>query len=186
MLSSRPVAANVKGTLVSGVVKALRSDSERALPLLAPSLRHYLTDRILPTAWYPEHEFWAMVDVTAQLAPPDVDAYRELGRSEAHVHVETVYSALSHIAEADPPRLLHRLTHLWPLQHDTGKLSVKTVSPNEAHVEIVDYAIVSETACRMITGYCEGLFEWIGMNVTIEKLHCRGLGDAECTWRIRW
>jgi uncharacterized protein (TIGR02265 family) len=181
------VATNVKGTLVSGVVKALREDSERALPLLDPSLHRYFSEHILSTAWYPENEFWAMVDVMAQLAPPDRDAYRDLGQREARVHVETVYSALSHIAEADPPRVLSRLTHLWPLQHDTGKLVLGHVSSNELLLALVDYAIVSETACRTITGYCEGLFEWIGMkNVTVERVHCRGFGDADCDWRVRW
>ena len=61
--------SKAKGTTLVALVKFLRSQRERALAALPPSLHAYLDERIQASSWYPEADLLSLIRVMVAMIP---------------------------------------------------------------------------------------------------------------------
>src|SRR5262245_9811271 len=107
--------AKAKGTIVVGIVKFLRKHKQEALRVLSPELLHYLSERIILSAWYPEADLLALIRARLTFhAGPKREILEAMGRLTVQTHHEGIYAHLlarGGSATSTPA--------LWSSQHDT-------------------------------------------------------------------
>jgi hypothetical protein len=166
------------------VVKGLRANGDAARAIVAPSLQHYLVDRVLVTDWYPEEDFLALATALAPLLRQE-DPWDMMGRSAAATDLGGIYRAL--ISPGDPRRTLRLGGDLWRLYHDSGRLDITQDGDGAATIELHDLPFVSREICRGFAGYLGELLRIAGAReVKMTKRACRARGDALCAWDARW
>jgi hypothetical protein len=181
----------VKGTIMIEVVKYLRSRKEEARPLLPLHLKPYLNTRILATSWHPEQDYLDLMHVLIALRPRSTED-AGLGPWEAAARVSTAnffaegpYKSM--VRKGEPGRTLASLDALWRLRHDTGRFQVESTGPNQARLELRDYAVEPGDSCSLVQGTIWGfLYYSEGKNIAIEHTKCRARGDAACEWQASW
>ena len=128
-----------KGVGVVAVVKGVKA-SPKATALVPEAQRHYLSDALLPSGWYPERDYnallMALAESMAGSAVGDVWAY--FGRTAARRDVageQNAIPAQSRTENAgiyrnfragspdDLPGMCLRLAKIWSMYHDTGRVS---------------------------------------------------------------
>jgi hypothetical protein len=128
-----------KGVGLLAVVKAIKANP-RARTLVPTHLVHYLQEPVLLTGWYPERDYNALIALLASCIDPkhvggDVWGYfgrtaaqRDIGGDQQAIpersRLETagVYRNFRDVAESDVPGLFLRMTKVWTLYHDAGKM----------------------------------------------------------------
>jgi hypothetical protein len=128
-----------KGIGLLAVVKAIKVNP-RARAQVPAHIEHYLQEPILVTGWYPERDYHALITLLASTIDPkqvggDVWAYfgstaaqRDVGGDQQAVpersRLDTagVYRNFRDVAESDVPGLFLRMTKIWTLYHDSGKM----------------------------------------------------------------
>jgi hypothetical protein len=180
----------IKGTIMIEVVKFLRTHKEQARTEVPPHLQHYLSSRILSTSWFPEEDYLALMGVVVRLRPrTDEDKgltpWEAAARVSSMAFFEGPYKAL--VRKGDPGRTLSNLTALWRLRHDSGEFKVDLLGPNEARLELRDYALGAGEPCSLVQGTLWGfLYYSDAKNPKVEHQLCRARGDATCEWRATW
>jgi hypothetical protein len=173
---------NAKGTVMVGLVKRLRRDKERARPLLAPELAHYLEDRISLGAWYPLEDFLALLRASGKLAPPGTaQGFEGQGRAAAREHMAGTYSGLS--------QTTHRRAtfSLLGSMFDSGKTDVVDRQPGSAVLEFSQFATPARELCQIFTGYNAERMTMLGFEeVRVRHTQCRVDGAPTCRWEILW
>lgn len=174
-----------KGTHVLHVVKILRTYRELALKLLAPDLHHYLTDRILPSSWYPSDDHLGLLRAVARLMPKVPDPWITMGRGSARMDLEGAYK--HHIRPRDPETTLRILTAVWRSTHDSGKIVIDFQTPTSAMFKMLDYPVATDEICRITTGYVlESLHVAGAILPEVDHTTCIALGSIVCTWHAQW
>lgn len=177
--------AKTKGTNLIGAVKFLRRNREAARAALAPALHHYLEERVLPTSWYPEEDLVALLRAMAPLlgdAPGN--AYELMGRATLREHLDGVYERL---LKGDRLTLARRVSTLWQMQHDSGRLTLTGTGPETARYELEGYGHPSREMCATIQGYLHEALVAAGFgSVEIRKSRCTLDGDPRCEWECAW
>jgi hypothetical protein len=174
--------ANAKGTVMVGLVKALRKNKERARALLPPELTHYLEERIVVAKWYPLEDFLALLRVSGKLAPEGAKNVFELqGRAAAREHMAGTYSRLSKTTN-------RRATFtLLGSMFDTGETRVLDREPGSAVLEYVAFATPARELCEIFTGYNAERMSMLGFEGTqVRHTQCRVDGAPTCRWQISW
>ena len=174
--------ANAKGTVMVGLVKALRKDKDRARALIAPELAHYLEERIVVAMWYPLEDFLALLRLSGKLAPPGTrNVFETQGRVAAREHMTGTYSRLSKTTN-------RRATFsLLSSMFDTGETKVLEREPGRAVLEYVDFALPSRELCEIFTGYNAERMTMLGFEgVQVRHSQCRVDGAPGCRWEITW
>ena len=73
--------AKAKGTVMVGLVKALRRNKEKAREILPAKLFHYLDERIVVASWYPVEDYVVLLRAVGKISPsPDGNTFIEMGR----------------------------------------------------------------------------------------------------------
>jgi hypothetical protein len=165
-----------------GLVKALRRNKERARPLIAPELAHYLEDRIVVAMWYPLEDFLALLRLTGKLAPAGAkNVFENQGRIAAREHMAGAYSRLSKTTS-------RRATFtLLSSMFDTGEMRVLEREPGRAVLEYADFAIPSRELCEIFTGYNAERMDMLEFEgVHVRHTQCRVDGAPTCRWEISW
>jgi hypothetical protein len=176
--------ANVKGTNVIQVVRTLRKNRAHALEQLSPKLHGYLTERILPSSWYPERDQLGLLVALAALTPT-ADAWHFFGRMSARTDLTGVYRAL--LKPHEPLATLQNTAVLWRNFHDTGEMAAKREDATTALITLEGYAIVSADLCRLMSGYAfEAAQMSGGSDVAVDEVECRARGQSRCAWRVQW
>lgn len=174
--------ANAKGTVMVGLVKALRRNRERARELLAPELLHYLEERINLGAWYPLEDFLALLKLSGKFAPPGPGrVFENQGRVAAREHMAGTYSGLS--------QTTHRRAtfSLLGSMFDTGQTDVVDRRPGSAVLEFSNFAQPTRELCDIFTGYNTERMAMLGFEeVRVRHTQCRVDGAAACRWEIQW
>jgi hypothetical protein len=180
--------AKAKGTTMVTLVKVLRSQRERALVALPPSLHGYLDERIHASSWYPEADMLALLRVMLGMVPGSRDAVLlQIGSALAREHLEGIYGHLKLDTRDDPATMARRCFALWASQHDTGVFHFELVAPGDAKLEVRDYAFPSVEMCRILSGYlAESLRVGGAASVTVAKSACRLDGAPVCAWTVAW
>jgi len=173
---------NAKGTVMVGLVKRLRREKERARPLLAPELAHYLEDRINLGAWYPLDDFLALLRLTGKVAPVGVGKiFENQGRAAAQEHMAGTYKGLSQTTQ-------RRATFsLLSSMFDTGRTEVIDRQPGSAVLEYSEFAQPARELCDIFTGYNAERMTMLGFEeVRVRHTQCRVDGAPTCRWEIQW
>jgi len=174
--------ANAKGTVMVGLVKALRKNKARAREVTPPELAHYLEERIEIGRWYPLEDFLALLRLTGKLAPAGVKSFFELqGRTAAREHMAGIYKGLSTATN-------RRATFsLLSSMFDTGETQVLEREPGRAVLEYVAFASPARELCEIFTGYNAERMSMLGFEgVQVRHVQCRVDGAATCRWQISW
>ena len=180
----------VKGTIMTEVVKFLRSRREEARALVPERLHHYLGTRILSTDWHPEEDYLDLMRAVVQLVPnpggaTGLEIWERAARDSNAAYFEGPYKPL--IAGGNPKRSLSRLDTLWRLRHDTGAMVVEVEDDNRARIELRDYALVAEESCALTQGTLWGVLSYSNAkNIEIRHTRCRARGDSICGWQVAW
>ena len=179
---SRPVAGRIKGTGIIGIVRGLRAMRDQALPLLAENLRHYLDERVIVAAWYPETDFLALAEVLMSIMKGS--SWERAGTVAAKEALTTVYRNV--IIDGNLPETAKRMRVNWRNYHDTGDLNVDT-EPSLVRVKVERYCMVSTDLCRLNQAYFATLLSFAGATiVSQQKLQCTARGDPLCVWEFGW
>lgn len=174
--------ANAKGTVMVGLVKALRRDKARARELIAPELAHYLDERVVLASWYPLEDFLALLRLSAKVSPSGSGrVFEERGRLAAREHMAGAYSRLS--------QTTHRRATFTLLasMFDSGRTEVVDRKPGSAALEFWDFALPSRELCEIFTGYNAERMALLGFEeVRVRHTQCRVDGAPTCRWEISW
>jgi hypothetical protein len=176
---------NVKGSNVLAAVKMLRANRDRALALLSREHHHYLSERILPSTWYPEADQHALLRAVGALLPKDPDPFVMMGRIAARDDLASLYKFM--VKTGDLPDTLRAASSLWQTFHDTGELKIKIEAPTQAIATVRGYGAPTREMCRTVGGYVSEIVAAAGAKqVAASKLSCVLDGAQECSWRVRW
>jgi hypothetical protein len=175
---------NVKGSNVLSAVKMLRAHKERAVALLPPQFHHYLTERILPSSWYPETDQIEILRAVAFMLPGTPDPWMVMGRMAAQNDLSDIYR---HVVRTDLKDTLRGATSLWKTFHDTGELKITLEAPNQALSVLSGYVAPAREMCRCVGGYVTEVTSRGGArDIKTVKLGCTFDGAPHCSWRMTW
>lgn len=153
--------SHVKGSLVVGVVKALRAHEAEARRYLPAGLGHYLDDRVLISEWYPELEALELYRVMSKVVRGlGSDPFVTMGRMTAHDHATSVYKNI--VAWRTVDGLFDRTETLWKAQHDVGDMRTLRREPGSADIELVNHTCLNDEWCRLLSGYLVGMVDAVG------------------------
>jgi hypothetical protein len=174
--------ANAKGTVMVGLVKALRKNKERAREVLPARLAHYLEERIVLASWYPLEDYLELTRAAAKVMPnagPDV--FEKMGRLSAREHMEGTYSRLKKSVSRQAAHTL--LSALY----DSGEMSVVEREPGHAVIDFARFALPAREICENFTGYHAERMTIQGFeDVRVRHVSCRAEGAPSCRWDIKW
>jgi hypothetical protein len=176
----------VKGVNMQALVKVLRKTGvESARRVLPPELHHYLSERILVSSRYPEHDHLELLRALARLMPPSPEPWVVLGARSARGDLTGIYK--THLRVGDPVRSLHSLPALWRNYHDTGDLAVSFPAERQAVARLTRFAAPARELCRINVGYFEELVTLAGgADARGQELGCVLQGAPECSWSVVW
>ena len=175
--------AKAKGTVVIGLVKALRTHKEKASAVLPPALQHYLSERIVVASWYPLEDYVALLRACGKVLPSEggVSVYQAMGRAAARDHMSGTYSRLKHTVSRQAAFTL--LTSMY----DSGEMKVLDRTPGRAALEYHGFAIPSREVCETFTGYNLERMDMLGFEDTrVRHVACRADGAQTCRWELWW
>lgn len=174
--------ARAKGTVVVGLVRALRKHKDKAREVLPPKLAHYLEERIVVASWYPLEDYIALLRAVGKTMGKTTTAdYIEMGRVSAKEHMEGTYSRLNKTTNRQAAFTL--LTSMY----DTGEMKVLERAPGRALLEWSGFALPTREVCDTFTGYQLQRMENQGFEeVTVKHIKCRAEGGNSCRWDIAW
>ncbi|HZS39232.1 MAG TPA: hypothetical protein VFF06_20515 [Polyangia bacterium] len=176
--------ARAKGTAMLQMAKALRSLPESSRGKVPQALQRYLRERILPSTWYPEEDYLALITTLGQLWPTDGgDVFDQFGTRAAQHDLTGIYRGM--MKRGTVLGTLKAIKDLFTLYHDTGRVET---SGDERHalLDIIDYPSVSADHCRFLDAYCrEHLRLSLGREVAVRETQCRARGDTRCRREIQ-
>ena len=170
-----------KGAAALTSVKLLRARKDEAKKALAPELHHYLEDRIVVAAWYPERDVFGLMMACAKLYPLEGAQFEAMGAAAARLHLDGIYAPL---LQRDPAVRAHTL---WKTQHDSGELTLTSSSPDSATYQLTGWEALGAEHCRLLGGYfCEVHRLTGAAEPSYEHTACSSRGAAPCTRVVRW
>jgi hypothetical protein len=162
-----------KGVGLIPVVQGIKAN-DAARAQVPPSLAHYLTDRLLPSAWYPECDYDALLallarNVDRKAVGGDVWAWfgrlgarRDVGGDERPLPKElrsgvsgTYRTLMSDVLGMDIAGLFQRGGKLWSLYHDTGFVTATRSPRSDCSVllRLHDFSFACRGLMEMQTAY---------------------------------
>jgi hypothetical protein len=174
-----------KGTGFLQVTTALKAHP-RGPGETPAALRHYLTDDLLMTEWYPEQDFLALMAALARCLEADgmtdvwayfgrVTAERDLKGTQDHIPVARrskkagIYRGFAAEQPLDAGTALTRMIKLWTLYHDTGRLVVGRSASNDynAVFRVYEYDFMIPNFTKMLTAYWSEYLKIVGLRATL-------------------
>lgn len=177
---------HTKGTSIVEIVKFLRTRRSEAQQALPAGVHHYLDDRILESAWYPEEDLVAMVAAMVELQDaPAEDTLASLGAEAMQRNRSGAYAHLFQQHQGE--RVLRVAGVLWKAMHDTGKLCLVRDAVGRGRCELIDFVNPSGEMCGILVGYAHALLELTGYREIQASQECCLLqGDDCCAWSFTW
>ena len=175
----------VKGIALIDVVKTLRVNRSAASKLLPPRLHPYLSSRIQVSDWYPEEDFFELLEALTRVVPdPGMDVWEWVGRMGAKSDFSDIYSLV--IRQRDPLGTLQDYRRVWNLYHDSGEVEVFLDGPGRARVDIRHFLTSKPEFCRLQTGHIAEVVQLAGAS-RVDVLNTRiSAGDRAARWQVRW
>ena len=160
-----------KGIGLLPVVQALNAEP-RAQAHVPDDLRHYLTLKLLPSAWYPEADYERLVQALASAlgrAKRGSDVWTFFGRAAARRDIagsedEVPVGSRTGISgtyrnlmfpPGDVAGLFYRIGKIWSLYHDTGHVSIARDGERSAVVvvQLHNFSFSARGLVDLQTGY---------------------------------
>lgn len=194
---------SLKGTSVIPVVLALKQQPDPR-KLVPERLWKYFDKSLLVSSWYPEEDFWILIEALANAVDPatieeDVwrvfarsTAQRDLGEEDVEGFAEEtsgsvgIYRVFASKGMA-PESFFRRVIALWSQYHDTGRLEVMGGSreKNSVRTRLTGLAIPIEGFVRSLGYYLEKYGRIVGIKAESTVLRSTAKGDAYCEWEVR-
>ena len=191
-----------KGLGLAGVVSALRPAAAATKDLVPPALRRYLDVDPDPDAWYSLADYLALMRILASTIDPanaKGDVYRAFGVIAAQ---RDVFGIAPNVPNEQRPKvsgtlqgalkgvtglasLIRRALHLRERYYSRGYYTVKRTGERKVEVKLEDFP-VSPELCAVSTGYLTHVLRAGQVGVRVERLSCRGDGDPDCRWELRF
>jgi len=194
---SRPPSQ--RGISVLPVVQALKRNPD-AWNFLPPSLWRYLDDPIEVLEWYPERDYWVLLEALIRTLNPDTvggDVFRYFARFSVQLDIggrrpkgaggapspaTGVHSAFAVVT--DLPSFFHRAELLWAEYHDTGHVEVVGSRPqrNAVVLRLLDFVIHIEGFVHLQGYYLEEYARLIGLELYATVIRSTTRGAPYCEW----
>jgi hypothetical protein len=187
-----------KGTSVP-VVAALKAHPDRQ-KLVPERLWKYFDDHLLVSAWYPERDYFELIEALAKTIDPKTvggDVWRffakfSVQKDLAGSDVESsgaptakgLYRNFATPVAGNPEQLLARGMKLWRQYHDTGTMRVaggRTVA-NSVVAQLLDFHSPLEGFVRLQGYYLEEFGRLVGVELESTVTRSTARGDALCEW----
>lgn len=193
---------HVKGAALAGTVAALKPAAAKNPELVPEALRHYLSESIEVGNWYPFEHYLALMKILASTIDPASvkgDVYRSFGIIGARRDLQGTQDAVPEDQRAHQAAvysgklkgvtglatLVRRGLHLRELYYSRGYYKVKRLAERKLLVTLHDFPPCAEL-CAVSTGYLIEVFRTAKVTTWVERVSCRGNGDAECRWELRF
>ena len=193
---------HVKGTALAGVVSALKPAAASKPELVPEPLKHYLQDEVTAGGWYPFDDYVSLMRILASTIDPAKakgDVWRAFGIIAAQRDLRGVQD---NVPEEQRPQqtsvysgklqgvtglasLVKRGLHLRELYYSRGYYKVKRLAERKLLVTLHDFPASAEL-CATSTGYLTEVFRSAKVGAWVERTSCRGNGDPECRWELRF
>ena len=193
---------NAKGMGLAGLISALKPAYEANNALVPPELRKYLTTETKTDGWYPLVDYLALMKILASTIDPAKakgDVYRAFGviaaqrdvfneapnvpkeqRPKASGALQTAFKGVTGLAS-----LIRRALHLRERYYSRGYYTVKRSGERKVEVTLEDFP-VSVELCAVSTGYLTHVLRTAQPGAWVERIACKGNGDADCKWELRF
>jgi hypothetical protein len=143
---------------------------------------------LLGSRWYP-YAFLADWIFTARnvVRAPDEDAFiRELAHAGIDNSMSTGMRAMARWL-GSPRAFAERSQESWRLFHDTGIVTVPTLTEREVRRRITDWKEHNVTVCKVVMEVFVRSFSKTGVrNVRARREECVGWGRDACVFHIEW
>jgi hypothetical protein len=193
-----------KGTSLLPIIVALKQHPN-GRKLVPPRLWKYFDEHILVSGWYPERDYWVLVEALVKTIDPaavggDVwryfakfSAQRDIGgqdvRAPGGQKVESagVYRNFATVDASDPENFFRRGAGLWRQYHDTGRMEVVGGRPetNGVIMRLSGFVIPLEGFVRLQGYYFEEYGRLVGLHLETSVTRSTAAGDAFCEWEHR-
>jgi hypothetical protein len=193
---SRPPSQ--RGISVLPVVQALKKNLD-AWNFLPPSLWRYLDDPIQVFDWYPERDYWVLLEALVKTLDPETvggDAFRYFARFSVQLDIggrrpkggktrspaTGVHSAFA--VASDPRSFFRRAELLWSEYHDTGRIEIagRRAGRNTVVLRLLDFVIPIEGFVRLQGYYLEEYARLVGFELSATVIRSTVAGDPYCEW----
>jgi hypothetical protein len=81
--------------------------------------------------------------------------------------------------------LIRRALHLRERYYTRGYYTVKRSAERKVEVTLEDFPVSTEL-CAVSTGYLTTVLRSANVGAWVERLSCRGNGDPDCRWELRF
>ena len=181
------------------VVRALKQNPN-AWNFLPPSMWKYLDEPIRVSDWYPERDYWVLLQALVKTLSPDAlggDVFRYFARFSVQLDIggqalkgsgaagspaTGVHGAFA--APTDPANFFRRSTILWSEYHDTGRIQVAGSRPdrNVVVLRLIDFVIPVEGFVRLQGYYLEEYARLVGLELAATVTRSTANRDPYCEW----
>jgi len=154
--------AKVKGTILIDFIKTIKADKSGTYDAyLTDRDREILSERILPSGWYPYETFRNCFSAAVKvLAKDDMEMVRKWGKLYGESIITSVYKGI--IKEGSPMDSLKKYGTYIRNMFDFGEIMVEALSDNEAMIVIKDTDRDFEPLYYMMVGWIERSLELCG------------------------
>jgi hypothetical protein len=188
-----------KGTSLLPVVAALKGHPERKR-LVPERLWNYFDDHILVSGWYPERDYFELLDALAKTLDPKTvggDVWRYFARYSVQRDIagtipsgsvsgdaKGVYRNYATIDGGDPEQFFRRALKLWGQYHDTGTMQIRggRVKTNCVVTELLGFHIPIDGFVHLQGYYLEEFGRLVGLELESKVTRSTARGKASCEW----
>jgi hypothetical protein len=192
----------VKGFGFEGIVAALRPAFEKRPELVPEALHHRLRDAVVPDQWYPLAEYLVLMKALASTIDPAKakgDPFRAFGVIAAQ---RDVFGVQPNVPQEQRPSstgvlqgalrgvtglasLVRRALHLRERYYSHGYYTVRRAGERKLVTTLHEFPPAPEL-CAVSTGYLTHVMRTASPGTWVERTSCRGKGDFECRWELRF
>ena len=181
--------ANIKGTALVLAVKLLRKNREKLEPLMDDATRAFVSQRILPGAWYPLEDATRLLKVACRFFGGSTAEVMEMfGMYCAEKDLTGVYDHL--IRPGDPARTFRRATMLYQNYLDTGTLSLVHMDAGlkQYSMRLEGLRQTDVPFCAVVLGMSRLIASFVGVEESykIQETRCTLRGDPFCEFESSW
>jgi hypothetical protein len=197
-----PDQVKVRGVAFDGIVAALRPHFAHDADVVPEPLQHHLQNLIEPDAWYPFDDYLKLMRVLASTIDPAKakgDVYRAFGviaarrdvdgelpdvpREQRPANIGSLQGAFKGVTGL--ATLVRRALHLRERYYSRGYYTIKRRSERVLEITLEEFPPSAEL-CAVSTGYLTHALRSANVDVWVERVSCRGHGDPDCRWELRF
>ncbi|RMG19808.1 MAG: hypothetical protein D6729_04270 [Deltaproteobacteria bacterium] len=178
----------VKGSAIVARREWLREQGvgayERVLSALSPATREAVEGAIA-SIWVDFDHFTELCEVADRvLGTGDHRIGEEMARDAAERNLTTLYRLFFKVGR--PAYILEKSASMWRTIYDTGNFRVERLSASEVRATLEGIPRPHRAHCVAVLAWAIRALELSGARDVQAEERCRLLGDAECSFHVRW